>query len=252
MVNKLEKQRKKQIWNDLRKTEKIDFEQNLPMEKQIFENLFGYLNKQLVKNGCDHTNKMTKDYLENEVQKNTKNILEWFAENGGYCDCEILANVEEKFDFFEKPKEKNSSVPIKRRKLDTLSTEFGFYIARIPAPWILTEISLDNIITYQFQIGKKSDFYVILEKDFPIDELSQDYFLEDYWKTKTELNRNLEFVISRQNIQKFETITIQTKKWTPIFIFAHKPGMKWCLIMKTETIRLQNDVKELEKLLKEL
>ena len=25
-----------------------------------------------------------------------KKIIEWLEENGGYCDCEVLANIEEK------------------------------------------------------------------------------------------------------------------------------------------------------------
>jgi len=29
---------------------------------------------------------------------NVEEITKWLGENGGYCDCEVLANLEEKFD----------------------------------------------------------------------------------------------------------------------------------------------------------
>jgi hypothetical protein len=63
-----------------------------------FEGLFDYLDEKLSENDCDDTNNLTKEYLNGIGLENSENVLEWLREHNGYCDCEILANVEELFE----------------------------------------------------------------------------------------------------------------------------------------------------------
>jgi hypothetical protein len=98
MVAKQEKENRKEIMNKLRENEKVEFENNLPMERSKFKGLFDYLDEELSKNDCDDTNKLTGEYLEKIGQNNIENILKWLADKSGYCDCEILDNVEEEFE----------------------------------------------------------------------------------------------------------------------------------------------------------
>lgn len=97
-MDKDEKERRKQILNELREKQQQKFEQGLPMDREIFVGLFDYLDNQLEENGCDHSNKLTAEFLEKNKISNIENVLNWLADNGGHCDCEILANVEEKFE----------------------------------------------------------------------------------------------------------------------------------------------------------
>jgi hypothetical protein len=97
-MDKDEKERRKQILNELREKQQKEFEQSLPMDREDFENLFDYLDNQLEENSCDDTNKLTLEFLVRNKVENIETILNWLGENGGYCDCEILANVEEKFE----------------------------------------------------------------------------------------------------------------------------------------------------------
>lgn len=97
-MDKEEKERRKQILNELREKQLKEFEQSLPMDREIFENLFDYLDNQLEENSCDDTNKLTLEFLVKNKIENVETVINWLAENGGYCDCEILANVEEKFE----------------------------------------------------------------------------------------------------------------------------------------------------------
>jgi hypothetical protein len=97
MPNKLEKERRKQLKNEIKGIQRSEFEKNMPMEREKFRDFFDYLDEKLPVIGCDHTNKMARKYLVKIGQNNIENILEWLAENGGYCDCEILANVEDLF-----------------------------------------------------------------------------------------------------------------------------------------------------------
>lgn len=97
-MNKGEKERRKQILNGLKQKHQQEFEAGLPMNRAVFKNLFDHLGNQLGENSCDHTNKLTAEFLEKNKIGNIENVLNWLADNGGYCDCEILANVEEKFE----------------------------------------------------------------------------------------------------------------------------------------------------------
>jgi|688.fasta_scaffold207818_2 hypothetical protein len=98
MPDKSEKERRKQIMDDLKKKADQEFESSLPMDRESFQKLFDYLDTELTDNNCDDTNSLTKIFLlQSNIQK-IDEVLEWLAEHGGYCDCEILANVEEQFD----------------------------------------------------------------------------------------------------------------------------------------------------------
>lgn len=97
-MDKNEKERRKQLRNELRQKQHEEFENSLPVDRKIFEKLFDYLDQQLEKNGCDDTRKITMEFLKKNNITNVENVITWLAEHGGYCDCEILANVEEKFE----------------------------------------------------------------------------------------------------------------------------------------------------------
>jgi RNA polymerase-binding transcription factor DksA len=101
-MHKDEKERRKQILNELRKKQQQEFEEGLPMDKEVFKNLFEDLDNQLEEKGCDHTTTLTLQFLENNKISKIENVLQWLAGNGGHCDCEILANVEEKFESYGK------------------------------------------------------------------------------------------------------------------------------------------------------
>ena len=67
------------------------------MSRAHFKKLFDYLEIHLADEDCDDTNSLTKTFLLQSVNENGDGVLEWLSDHGGYCDCEILANVEEQF-----------------------------------------------------------------------------------------------------------------------------------------------------------
>ena len=97
MPDKSEKERRKQILNDLNAKANEAFENSLPMSRENFTLLFDYLDVQLGEKDCDDSNTLTQTFLQHKGINNSAEVLHWLSENGGYCDCEILANVEEKF-----------------------------------------------------------------------------------------------------------------------------------------------------------
>jgi hypothetical protein len=67
--------------------------EEMPISLSHLGQLFDHLDLKL-EDGCDHTPKITTAFL---IGKNLSPeiILPWLQDQGGFCDCEILANVEE-------------------------------------------------------------------------------------------------------------------------------------------------------------
>ena len=70
--------------------------EEMPISLAHLGQLFDYLDVEL-EEGCDHTPKITTAFLTSN-NLNTESILPWLQEQGGFCDCEILANVEESWE----------------------------------------------------------------------------------------------------------------------------------------------------------
>lgn len=66
------------------------------MPADLFRELFDCLDERLAEEGCHDGLRMTEAFLDSH-DCDTEAVLEWLKENGGGCDCEVLANAEEKF-----------------------------------------------------------------------------------------------------------------------------------------------------------
>ncbi len=57
--------------------------------------LFKHLGERLEQDGCDNTMRIATDFLQySDECDDCEEALEWLAERGGFCDCEVLLNVE--------------------------------------------------------------------------------------------------------------------------------------------------------------
>ncbi|MGN1032230.1 MAG: DUF2695 domain-containing protein [Intestinibacter sp.] len=92
----MNKSRKKELLKEVKNKEKQNFIESLPFGEEIFEELFDYLDESLENYGCDDTLKYTKKFI-SENNLPLEESIEWLEENGGYCDCEVLANIEDLF-----------------------------------------------------------------------------------------------------------------------------------------------------------
>ncbi|MNL50245.1 hypothetical protein D3C87_1732450 [compost metagenome] len=93
-----DKARRKQLLHELRQKAKLEFEASLPMSRGQFQDLFDDLDVALQYEGCKHNHILTLKFLNSSDVKNVEDILSWLQDNGGYCDCEVLANVEGQFE----------------------------------------------------------------------------------------------------------------------------------------------------------
>lgn len=84
--------------DNLKKKADQEFENSLLIDRESFQKLFDYLDAELTDKNCNDTNSLTKTFLLQTNIQNVDEVLEWLTEHGGYCDCEILANIEEQFE----------------------------------------------------------------------------------------------------------------------------------------------------------
>jgi len=67
----------------------------MPISQNKLAQLFEYLDGALSV-GCDHSLRFTRQFLQDHDLPEAT-ILPWLGECGGFCDCEVLANVEQEW-----------------------------------------------------------------------------------------------------------------------------------------------------------
>ena len=98
MPSKEEKESRKAALHALRQKAVLEFEQSLPVSRGLFKELFDFLDLELGRQGCDHSLRLTQSFFQTAGVENFSAVKNWLASRGGYCDCEVLGNVEELFD----------------------------------------------------------------------------------------------------------------------------------------------------------
>jgi hypothetical protein len=88
--SKDEKRRLKRVW---KAQERERAEKLLPAPKEVLLKLFDHLDEHLSRDGCDHTLKLTLAWAVTKGLDGDQ-IAAWTREYGGFCDREVLANVE--------------------------------------------------------------------------------------------------------------------------------------------------------------
>lgn len=90
-----EVQRRKQLKRKVRQEQRDRLNSGMPLPREALEALFDHLDTSLAQ-GCDHTLAHTRAFLDARGLP-SEAIVPWLVEQGGGCDCEVLANVEEQF-----------------------------------------------------------------------------------------------------------------------------------------------------------
>ena len=93
----MNKDEKRKALEEYKRRQKEAFLSSLPISAELFQELFDYLDEELSEEGCQDDFRLTRAFLESQGC-DTEAVLEWLEENSGGCDCEVLGNIEEKFD----------------------------------------------------------------------------------------------------------------------------------------------------------
>ena len=71
------------------------------MSENKFIRLFELLDAELNACGCDHDLKLTEQILSNLDVKDVLSVFAWLKEQSGYTGCEVMMNVEQKFEYLD-------------------------------------------------------------------------------------------------------------------------------------------------------
>ena len=86
----MDKARKKELLKAYADEQRQSFKDSLPMDEELFWQLE-------TNDGCDHSLTFTREFLEKQ-KVDVESVLDWIINEGGGCDCEVLYNVEERFE----------------------------------------------------------------------------------------------------------------------------------------------------------
>lgn len=89
-----ERERRKAIRDSLRSAEIDRIRRSLPLEPAQVKSMFDFVSEKLDEGKCDHT----LSFLEH-LQVSSEPVVAWLQDAGGYCDCEVLADALERFEF---------------------------------------------------------------------------------------------------------------------------------------------------------
>ncbi|HTC95325.1 MAG TPA: DUF2695 domain-containing protein [Terriglobales bacterium] len=93
-----ERQKRKAIKGSLKATEAGSVRESLPITAQQMKSLFDFVDEHLSDSECDHSLRHTLAFLESQGIP-AEPVVPWLRNAHGYCDCEVLFNAEEKFNF---------------------------------------------------------------------------------------------------------------------------------------------------------
>lgn len=93
MPSKEEKARRKQVAAELARAEQAAHAAHMPLDRPQLEALLEHLERHVELVGCDHSTSATQSWAR-ERDVAVPGLLRGFAEYGGYCDCEVVMNVD--------------------------------------------------------------------------------------------------------------------------------------------------------------
>ena len=255
-----EKRKRKEARKILAQKELEDFRASLPMEDKSFSELFDYLEKALQECPCDHTLRHTTCFLTENKVSDIEKVITWLTSHGGYCDCEVLNNVEEQFDYLghtsnEAPvklSKLEENILEKKKKINELPSDFDFPFSSAPAPWKLSQKEAHGKPEYLLQLGKGFNACIaMLKLDFPKEKLSEEGYFLSQWKVFTDIKSPKGLEQEILEIGAYQYMVVKSKEYTPVIIFViPKEDKRGYLVVQTELSRYRNDLKEIERLLR--
>jgi hypothetical protein len=87
-----DKKAKLKAWREQQNQQLLD---SIPMRRADLRDLFDWLDREDLP-PCDHTLRETVLFLQDR-KLDVEKIVPWLQSHGGYCDCEVIYNVEDKF-----------------------------------------------------------------------------------------------------------------------------------------------------------
>ena len=91
------KTRKKELLESWKDSEKAKARARFPLPDESLNLFFEHLEAAVMRSGCRHDTQLAQDIIDRMKLKDDQAnaLLDWCANNGGYCDCEIAGNSQQ-------------------------------------------------------------------------------------------------------------------------------------------------------------
>lgn len=246
----MDKQQRRAALKGWKHAERADLLAGMPLSPEQLHRLLGYLDANL--KACDHTAKLTAIFLHVENLDRDK-VLLWLAEHGGYCDCEVLANLADLDDSLQQPapvpriapQKKQNRVP---RSLDTVS---GWNLSKLPGAWRVANLYVPTE-PVKMELGKKGGCTIeIVESSLPSGDQAADEFWYRLWCDRTELPARGALQVSRGVLDLpdgYRSMLVRSPSWTPVYCWIVPETGSWYLEVRTELNRYAGDLPQIVSL----
>jgi hypothetical protein len=94
MKDREHKQGRKEVLDRWKAGQRSAARSKLPLPDGQMQAMFDMLDKELLRQACDRTLRLTRTWLESNARP-LESVVAWLHDNGGFCDCEALANAEQ-------------------------------------------------------------------------------------------------------------------------------------------------------------
>jgi len=251
-MKRLSKEERKRRLREVQRNERATFEDSMPMTPATFLALLDWLDAEL--GSCDHTTSVTEQFLRAQGV-DPQPVIPWLAKHGGYCDCEVLANLEGFAESFRKPPTPKKTKKRSERKPRSLRVATGWDLEQLPKPWrIANRYNHDEPVRLQF--GKRDGCTIaIVESPLHDADPSSDSYWTDLWYQRTDLPPKSPLEVARGAVDTpphLCSILVSTGSWLPVYCWVLPDSREWYLEIKTDTRRQRGDLPEIAKLIAKL
>jgi hypothetical protein len=247
----MDKRQRKVVLKQWKHAERADLVAGMPLSPEQLHRLLGYLDEHL--NACDHTTRLTAIFLQVE-QLDNATVLSWLGEHGGYCDCEVLANLTNLNNSLQAPPPVPRAVPKQKQNRipRSLETVTGWNLGNLPALWRIANLFVENE-PLRLTLGKK-DRCTITIVDSPMspgDQLSDEYW-SSLWYVRTELPPRGVIQVTHGAIALpagLGSTLVRTPSWIPVYCWVVPAAKSWHLEIRTELNRCAGDLPQIASLI---
>ncbi len=247
----MDKEHRKAALKQWKHAERAELVAGMPLSPEQLHRLLDYLDANL--KACDHTTKLTTIFLHSEqLEKGT--VLSWLGGHGGYCDCEVLANLTDLDDSLHAPRPVPRIIPRQKqnrtpRSLDTVT---GWNLANLPAPWRIANLYA-AVEPVRLGLGKKDGCTItIVEAPMPPGDQSSDEYWSHLWYARTELPPRGAIQVTHGGLalpEGYGATLVRTPSWIPVYCWVIPAVKSWHLEIRTELDRCAGDLSQMASLI---